>query len=422
MGEFAANEKYPDSYRLDHQDFEDVGRTTFAKGVIKEFDKISDVPLKVRSMVKVEIEEKGVSDFIPLFYHPKKRYWDDEEKGIKATDFNQEKKYFEQAWMSFRKDDEVRVILREGEPYAVVGFYDGKPKIGEDIIKFAWKLFENQLIAQDGANISWMQITRGLFLNENDYVQEGDHYCYLQASKRDYYGEVDAEQKGKDDLDLQLIKEVIPFNCISDLVTNISETFSFDQYPDQNHGNTLAGHVEGSSSLKEIATLKEWLIPIGPILYSFHLFTVESIDEGQTDVWYQEYPNYPQGPELVHEATIIVHNELRYYDYIIQANLYSEDLFNKLQGMRKSVKEAFEQYQKQNKNWSSIDDGSLIVQQGNGDGPLPDGFRDNWKSVDFFSPPWSARTGGEKTEGPYGIDPATFKIYIRPHSEEEEAA
>lgn len=135
MGEFTANEKYSDSYRLDHPDFKDVSKTTFAKGTIKEFDKISDDPLKVRSMVKVEVEGSGESDFIPLFFHPKKEYWDDEEEDIKATDFNQGKKYFEQAWMSFREGDEVRVMLRDGAPYAVMGFHDGVPRVGENILK-----------------------------------------------------------------------------------------------------------------------------------------------------------------------------------------------------------------------------------------------------------------------------------------------
>ncbi len=134
-GEFEAREKYPDSWRLDHPNFGDVYQTTYTKGIIKEFEKISDDPLQVRSMVKVEIEGKGLSEFIPLCYHPKDGYWDNEKEGIQATDFNQEGNYFERAWMSFRAGDEVKVMLREKEPYAVVGFMDGVPRVGEDILQ-----------------------------------------------------------------------------------------------------------------------------------------------------------------------------------------------------------------------------------------------------------------------------------------------
>jgi hypothetical protein len=59
-------EKYDDSRRIDHPDFVDVSKTTFAKGVITEFQKIQDDPLVVESKVKVEIEGVGESDFIPL--------------------------------------------------------------------------------------------------------------------------------------------------------------------------------------------------------------------------------------------------------------------------------------------------------------------------------------------------------------------
>lgn len=135
MGDLAIIEKYPDSWRLDHSDFGDVRATTYAKGVIREFAKIADDPIQVRSMVKVDVEGKGVSGFLPILYHPKAQYWDDVDKGIIATKFYEDAKYFERSWMSFRVGDEVRVMIRDGKPYAVVGFYDGVPRIGENIIK-----------------------------------------------------------------------------------------------------------------------------------------------------------------------------------------------------------------------------------------------------------------------------------------------
>jgi hypothetical protein len=137
MTELAVVEKYPDSRRIDHPDFPTVCQVSYAKGKITDFKRPAvdnpDNPFRVESMVKVEIEGVGESDFIPLFYHPRKQYWDTEDH--KAQDINQDEKYFENAWMSFRVDDEVKVMLQDGKPFAVVGFLDGIPRIGEDVIR-----------------------------------------------------------------------------------------------------------------------------------------------------------------------------------------------------------------------------------------------------------------------------------------------
>jgi hypothetical protein len=125
-------EKYPDSRRLDHPDFADVAATTYAKGVITEFEQTGDDPIRVESRVKVQVEATESAKFIPLFYHPKAQYWDD---GGLATAYNNAG-YFEKAWMSFRGDDEVAVMLKEGEPVAVMGFADGVPRIGEEVLQF----------------------------------------------------------------------------------------------------------------------------------------------------------------------------------------------------------------------------------------------------------------------------------------------
>ena len=157
IGKFPGTEmevfsKYPDSYRLDHPNFKDVAKTTFAKGVISDFkvDDPNDLIGTISSQVKVT-GGFGESDWIPIFYHPKPQYWDDDNH--KATDFNKEGGYFERAWMSFRCGDEVAVMLKEEKPVAVMGFADGIPRIGENIFKaefetvaagkhyFLWRLF-----------------------------------------------------------------------------------------------------------------------------------------------------------------------------------------------------------------------------------------------------------------------------------------
>ena len=135
MADLSIFEKYPNSFRIDHPDFGDVSKTTYAKGVISDFkiDDPTDMVNTIHSQVKVT-GDWGESDWIPLFFHPKAQYWDDDQH--KATDFDQEKVNFERAWMSFRCDDEVAVMLREGVPVAVMGFADGLPRIGENVCRW----------------------------------------------------------------------------------------------------------------------------------------------------------------------------------------------------------------------------------------------------------------------------------------------
>ena len=168
-----ATEKYPKSLRLDHPNFGNVYRTTYAKGVIGDggdgsdsFFVTSSIPVQVKSMVRVEGDAWGVSEFIPLFYHPKAGYWNDlppsgdwgtstrlipnivstwdhfnfyygRPFNAVATDYKTG--FFERSWMSFRCGDEVAVMLQEGVPIAVLGHADGVPRVGEDLIRFCWK-------------------------------------------------------------------------------------------------------------------------------------------------------------------------------------------------------------------------------------------------------------------------------------------
>jgi hypothetical protein len=127
-------EKYPGSRRLDHPNFGDVYKTPYAVGVITDFKKVQDDPIRVEPMAKVS-GEWGESDYLPIFYKPKEAYWDDPE-GKKPTDFDDEKGVHAGSWQSFRADDEVVVMLKKGVPVAILGFVDGVPRIGEDIAAF----------------------------------------------------------------------------------------------------------------------------------------------------------------------------------------------------------------------------------------------------------------------------------------------
>lgn len=96
----------------------------------------------MQSLVKVTDDAWGESDFIPLFYAPKKQFWDLPDH--QATDFNQDGLYYENAWMSFQGGDEVQVLLEEGVPKAVLGFLKDGPRIGENVFKFTCKTFGGQ--------------------------------------------------------------------------------------------------------------------------------------------------------------------------------------------------------------------------------------------------------------------------------------
>jgi hypothetical protein len=250
---FKTEEFHPNSLRIDHEDLGEVCKTTYAKGVIKDFKKVRDDPLEVKSLVKVEVEGVGESDFIPLFYHPKPQYWDDKEH--QATDYNEEEQYFEKAWMSFRGDDEVVVILREGKPVAVLGFADGKPRIGEDIVKVQVESYEGEA-----------------------------HTVHIQCSKKgEQYKEVDAESKGPDDLDLGLAKEAQQLCNTGEQLVDTFKT-EIDWW---NHSFPLGtlSNIAGYDTYYHYMQYIEWLIVVGPMMYIFQVL------KDNSRVYYERFPN-----------------------------------------------------------------------------------------------------------------------------------
>jgi hypothetical protein len=175
--EMSIFEKYPESRRLDHPNFGDVSKTTFAKGVIIDFEKIGDDPLTVKSRAKVDIG----GDWLPIFFNPKEQYWDGAD-GVLARDFDADGKYFKQAWQSFRGGDEVVVMLKEGKPVAIMGFADGVPRIGEDVVRL-----------------------------ENLSDPGTDYLFYLSMQTQDEATGVDSLELGPDGKNLKLEKEHEPY-------------------------------------------------------------------------------------------------------------------------------------------------------------------------------------------------------------------
>jgi hypothetical protein len=196
------------SRRLDHPHFANVGRTVYAKGVITDFELVSDDPIQVASRVKVKIGEgEEYDEYIPLFYQPKAQYWDDENAEVLATDYDEEFGCYKRAWRSFRCGDEVAVMLQseasvEGElkPVAVVGFADGVPRIGEAIIKHKVTMYDggvNYYYQKQGARVEYYDKTDEvgpdgvpLRLETEAMADGGVEVIY---DEDDYYDEVDQE-------------------------------------------------------------------------------------------------------------------------------------------------------------------------------------------------------------------------------------
>ena len=293
-------ERYEETHsrRLDHPDLGDVSKTAYAVGVIKEFKKASDDPalvmaaapltatdyplaVMVESMVKVEVEGVGTSDFIPIFCHPKEQYWDGAmgpvyvdwvgdiwktvkwlipaSENTKATKCNEDNGYFEKAWQSFRVGDEVIVMLTEGKPVAVIGFADCVPRIGEDIIKFDF---------EGGFWWKCSDATRHADDKGPDGLDLGLKLACERVTKRT----ASSEQVGY----ARTLATFFGVNCIDD--------WTVSEYSDQGaYGTAYCGQVESVTryvktqfyhgivyehwQVNNVRTIYHYLVPVGPVLY-----------------------------------------------------------------------------------------------------------------------------------------------------------
>jgi len=361
MTELAVVEKSPDSWRIDHPDFPTVCQVSYAKGVITDFKRPAvdnpDDPFRVESMVKVEIEGVGESDFIPLFYHPRKQYWDTEDH--KAQDINQDEKYFENAWMSFRVDDEVKVMLQDGKPFAVVGFLDGIPRIGEDIIRMMLEAYDDEA-----------------------------HKLYLQCSKQgEMYGNLDSEGKGPDGMDLGLVNESEVI-CDTGIETTVIGPGPWE--------------YDTQSTVYNDKRYFEWLIIVGPIMYIFQAIGARnrsfSIYTPGTLYWV----SYPDGrwTEWFYDVTMIS----------VLAAPYTKKLYEEVKALGQS-----------HSGMSPLDIDEGFVWEGERgyflefpEFKYQDKFSVNLVNNENINH-WSWR----QPDSIHETDPSKIKFYTRPHTKEE---
>lgn len=173
MADLSIFEKYPNSFRIDHPDFGDVSKTTYAKGVITAFyEDNGDDPVVAMDVCDLTIDDQEFKE-VPIFYHPPKTYIDNwklnaepsvhpygelistsaawaefwksggallDKDGkvipsVSSTGLTFENNSVARGAYSFSVGDEVAVMLKDGEALAVIGFADGIPRRPLDYIK-----------------------------------------------------------------------------------------------------------------------------------------------------------------------------------------------------------------------------------------------------------------------------------------------
>ena len=320
IGKFPGTEmevfsKYPDSYRLDHPGFGDVLKTPYAKGVITDFkvDDPTDLVGTIHSQVKVT-GDWGESDWIPIFYHPKAQYWDSD--NYKATDFNQKDGYFERAWMSFRKGDEVAVMIKAGVPVAVVGFADGIPRIGENILKISfdtaaagknymlWGFFgkgqpENYPVP--GLNPSGGVLNPW---NSKEVGPDNDPLCLTYECPKVASGIQHGDRNGA-----YWFGDYFPY-------TDKQAPFSWD-----GHQKII---ISGEGTYNYI---NEWLVCCGPFMY---LFSIKS-NRGSESINYQDWIwEYPPGEYIYYNGYTNNTFGMGTDSIVIQSALYNKEIAEKM--------------------------------------------------------------------------------------------
>lgn len=244
-------------------------------GTIVDFYVTSTDPFKVISLVKVYIEDYGITDWIPLNYEPLPQYWDTGEH--LATDFNEEEGYYENAWMSFRCGDVVIVGTINHEPICVLAFADGAFRVGENIFNF-----------------------------------DIDDGFYYNAFERNVYPDGD---KGPDGLEINLEKRCEPI--LLDYTETVNESVSGPRrpigYTQSSTAYRIDSHIEGNyvdfpifstfpSDLSEIRAVQQmstiyqenilkqtfkgsiycFLVTVGPILFWIEAGHMETSDSYST--------------------------------------------------------------------------------------------------------------------------------------------
>lgn len=358
--EIIESEEGSNSFRIKHPDFGDVYKTVYRKGIIKELKKVQDDPITFESLAKVEIEGQETEDYLPLFYHPKKQYWDDDHH--QATDFNEELRYFERAWMSFRPGDEVVVMLQENKPVLIIGFADATPKVGENIIRMEFYIapFEDHRECNYDPSQS-----------HDHSVPGSEHTVYLNALKKKIDDDPDLPEPTPDGTPLGLTKE-----C--ERILFEQEHWNFDR---ASWNTTIHEHFT--------FTMADWIAIVGPIIYIFQF-----VSRKDDSVW-----------EPVGESWIRGWGSSAGVDGVyVSALPYSKENLEE-------IRQAAANPSIQPKDASM----EASAQWGGRLGPWGIQYRGAVKQEDFFMSVRMSFTGI------WDMDLEQTKLFVRPHSQDDEA-
>lgn len=255
--DLTAIEKRTASWRLNLADLGVVRRNTFAKATITDFQKLQNDPIKVKSMVKVQIEGQTESEYLPLWFCPKKDYWDT----LDYQSQDQSGLYYKNAWMSFRVGDEVKVLLVDNIPKVVVGFADNVPRIGEDIFK----------TTQDA--VGWFQISKIAQYTAHDKGPDGFDLGLATSCERIVVVDKSAGEAGG--------------VFVGSYATNINP-YAYNFAPGSPIGWQPWISYDGYNAwcyTNARQYLCHYLVPIGPILFVIRLNTSSGGDYYRKDVF-----------------------------------------------------------------------------------------------------------------------------------------
>jgi len=132
----------PKEHRLDHEKFNDVYMAHFAEGEIVDFGLSNENPLTFDDTCKVRLTRGGLLEDVPIFYHCRDGYYDDDVSRARGKAINHA------AW-GFRVGQKVKVMLEGAKPLCILGhneapvYYpsDGDPRAPRpclDIFRLQW--------------------------------------------------------------------------------------------------------------------------------------------------------------------------------------------------------------------------------------------------------------------------------------------
>jgi hypothetical protein len=117
------------NYRLDHDDLRDICRTGYAPGTIRDFGLLSTNPLTLDDTCTVEVDG-GSYTGVPILYHCRPGHYD------AATGVSRGNGALTRGAWAFKYGDQVKVLLRDGAPYMVMGHDDDQgPRRCADIFR-----------------------------------------------------------------------------------------------------------------------------------------------------------------------------------------------------------------------------------------------------------------------------------------------